>query len=95
MTPDVAARSGPDWHGSGGGGREGVGPLAEVGEQTLLLGSRSRGQSQPKLLAVWRMDGGSILHEIDAEYDAVQQQCKGIRSALGAGVAPGATMRRG
>ena len=78
-----------------GVGTEGAGPFAEVIEQTLLLGVRSRGQSQHKLSADWRMDRGSIMHEIDVEYDAVQHQCEGIRSALGVGVAPGAAMRRG
>ena len=48
-------------------GGEVAGSLAEVAEQTLQLEGRSSAKSQHKMLAVWRMDRGSILHEKDAD----------------------------
>ena len=44
-----------------------VRPFAEIAEQTLLLEVRSNAKSQHEMLAVWRMDRGSILHEKDAD----------------------------
>jgi len=48
-------------------GGEVAGSLAEVAEQTLQLVGRSRAKSQHKVLAVWRLDRESILHEKDAD----------------------------